>query len=238
LSLVRSCSSSDVGCYGNYCGLQASCAPINEIGPELRSAPVDKLDGACFLHDICYNCANAAAGDAEKCCPDPQLAGLDKAACDRVFLERLKNDDLCGDGPLADRARCESTRVFAVAAFEAVLAGRNFEDELTGTGSPSATNNPNATCPAFSCPYVVSSSCFQVCGDDGCGGQCAEAGTTSACPADYSCDKYAHACFRNEANSGGDGSLNPVNAAPSRAVALGAAATVATAITLAALLRV
>lgn len=214
--------SSDLGCYGNYCGLQESCAGDKLLSPDQREAPIDSLDAACFLHDVCYTCAHTSpeGNSTDSCCPDASLIGVDEAECDRVFLHRLKNDDLCDDPPndrnvtdiVPDEDRnitalasvpelvgCDATRRAAIVIFEVILRGREFSDELKGDGRPSATNNLNATCPAFQCPFTGNSKCFQPCGDDGCGAQCGDGRDSEqgagSCPSGQVCHPYAHACF-------------------------------------------
>jgi len=233
---------SDLSCYGNYCGLQSVCVNGKKLTPSMRDAPIDKLDAACFLHDVCYTCANPDSANStgtdsdSACCPDASLLGIDKAECDRVLLVRLRNDSVCEGSPLNDRepedvvnqlvgrnstaaelAGCDATRLAAIALIESVLAGRVFNDELTGTGQPSATSNANATCPAFQCPYTANSACFQPCGDDGCGSQCGGVPTngSSTCPSGQTCNAYAHACFLPNGNLDNDGAaatiqLNPL----------------------------
>jgi hypothetical protein len=232
-----------LSCYGNYCGLQSVCVNGKKLAPSVRDPPIDKLDAACFLHDVCYTCADPGSANStdfdSACCPDASLLGIDKAECDRVLLVRLRNDSVCEGSPLNDReaddvvdqlfgrdgtaaelAGCDATRLAAIAVIESVLAGRVFNDELTGTGQPSATSNANATCPAFQCPYTANSACFQPCGDDGCGSQCGEVATTtngssSGCPSGQTCNAYAHACFLPNGNLDNDGAaatiqLNPL----------------------------
>jgi len=202
---------SDLACYGNYCGFQDSCVGDKLLSPEQRQAPIDALDAACFLHDVCYTCSSSNQnGTQESCCPDATLIGVDKAECDRVLLHRLKNDDLCDSSQndnstllaaasVPELAGCDATRQAAIAIFEVLLAGREFVGDITGNGRPSATNSVNATCPAFQCPFTDNSACFQPCGDDGCGSQCGDGRDSEqgpgSCPSGQVCDPYAHACF-------------------------------------------
>jgi len=194
---IANITGTDFGCYGKYCGLSDVCDRSNLDDPN-RPAPIDRLDGACFLHDMCYACAHS-----DPCCPDPSKMGIDERECDRVLLHRLNHDDVCaeyGDDQQDQLTDCLGTKAAAQTLFQAIT---EIDQPNDSTGQPGATNNPNATCPTFSCPYTAPNQCFWPCGEDGCGGTCGGSNQSQACPTDYECHAYVHACFTTQPDEGG-----------------------------------